>query len=296
MQRTRLTVAVLGAGKMGKWFARFFLSEGFRVVVADRKQEKLDNLKLELPVETAGFAEAAASADWVLLCTSIEALESVAKNIGDVIRPEQVVMDIASIKEGPVKIMHAYIKKGIVLGMHPVFGPGSKRVKNKVFILTPVDSKEEVFASELSAWLTKRGAKVFVMSPKRHDELMSVVLGFTHFIGLVTCDALLETPEFLETKRVAGTSYRLLYTLAEAPALEDPSFYAQLQLTLPKANELEQLFVQKAKEWLKEISKKDMEGLTTRMQRLREKLTAVNPSSVDSYEAMYRMLEATENS
>jgi len=36
-----MRTAVLGAGKMGVWLAKFFQSKGYSVVVADRKKEKL---------------------------------------------------------------------------------------------------------------------------------------------------------------------------------------------------------------------------------------------------------------
>ena len=35
-----MRIAILGAGKMGVWFAKFFLEEGYSVVVADRKKGK----------------------------------------------------------------------------------------------------------------------------------------------------------------------------------------------------------------------------------------------------------------
>ena len=93
-------------------------------------------------------------------------------------------MDICSIKESPVKIMHENIKEALVLGTHPVFGPGSNGVKHKAYILTPTNAKEEKFAEEFKNWLEQEEAHVFIMSPKKHDELMSIVLGFTTFSWL----------------------------------------------------------------------------------------------------------------
>ena len=43
-----MKIAVIGAGKMGVWFAKFFSSKGYDVMLADRKKEKLRNLK-DLP-------------------------------------------------------------------------------------------------------------------------------------------------------------------------------------------------------------------------------------------------------
>ena len=148
-------------------------------------------------------------------------------------------MDICSIKESPVKIMHQYIKEATVLGTHPVFGPGSNGVKHKAYVLTPTNSKENELAEHYKLWLEQEDAHVFIMTPKKHDELMSVVLGLPHFLGLVACETLLEQKNLPETKKVAGTTYRMLFTLAEATALETPDLYASVQTNLAELGEIE---------------------------------------------------------
>jgi prephenate dehydrogenase len=290
-----MRIAIIGAGKMGVWFAKFFLEEGYQVVVADRNKEKLSKLKNEIAVETADFVGAVQNADRVLICVSISALEAVLKTIGSSIREGQVVMDVCSIKDFPVKVMHKHVKAGLVLGTHPVFGPGSKGVKNKAFVLTPTNPKEREFAESFRKWLETKKARVFIMTPKKHDELMSVVLGFPHFLGLVACDTLLEQANYPETKKVAGTTYRMLFTLAEATALESPELYASLQLNLPELKKIEGLFVEKAEEWLKLIKQKDTAAITSKMEQLKGKLKKASGDYARSYEIMYRMLEAAED-
>jgi prephenate dehydrogenase len=132
------------------------------------------------------------------------------------------------------------------------------------------------------------------MSPKRHDELMSIVLGMPHFVGLVACDTLLEQPDFLETKKVAGTTYRMLFTLAEATALETPDLYASLQTSLPEMGKIEDLFIQKAEEWLKLVKQKDSAAIVEKLVKLKAKLMQTDSEFEKSYETMYKMLEATD--
>jgi len=289
-----MKTAILGAGKMGVWFAKFCKENGEQVILADRNDEKLARLGKELGVETADFAGAVKKADNVMLCVSISAFEDVVKKIASSVREGQPVIDICSVKEQPVKIMHQYIKKGLVLGTHPVFGPGSKGVRHKAFILTPTNAAERAFAEKYKGWLEKVGARVFVMSPKKHDELMSIVLGLPHFVGLVACDTLLEQPDFLETKKVAGTTYRILFTLAEATALETPDLYASLQTSLPEMGKIEGLFIQKAEEWLSLVKRKDSAAMIKKMAQLKAKLVKLDSEFEKSYETMYKMLEAAE--
>ena len=286
--------AILGAGKMGVWFVKFCRESGEEVILADRNDAKLARLGKELGVETADFTKAVQEADNVMICVSISAFEDVVKKIAPFVSEGQPVIDICSVKEQPVKIMHQHIKNGLVLGTHPVFGPGSKGVKHKAYILTPTNAQERAFAEKYKGWLEKVGARVFIMTPKKHDELISVVLGLPHFIGLVACDTLLEQAEFPETKRVAGTTYRMLFTLAEATALETPDLYASLQMSLPEIGRIEALFIAKAEEWLSLVKRKDSAAIVKKMAELRAKLVKLDSEFEKSYEIMYKMLEAAE--
>jgi len=287
-----MKVAIIGAGKMGRWFTRFFLEEGDSVVVSSRSEGKLLKLKEEFGVEIASNIDAVKKADRVLICVPIENFEEVVKEIHSHVRPNQVVMDICSVKEMPVKVMHEYVKAGVTLGIHPVFGPGVKSVKGQSFILTPTVKKEEAFAENFKGWLEERGANVFIMSPRRHDELMSVVLGLPHFLGLVVCDALLDYGNFLEMEKVGGASYRMLLTLAEAVASEETEFYASLQMMLPEVEKIEGLFLEKAREWLDIVRRRDRLAFAKKMELVKKRLRKVNPDYAKSYEIMHRLLEA----
>jgi prephenate dehydrogenase len=289
-----MKTAILGAGKMGVWFAKFCKENGETVVLADRKAQKLPKLAKELEVKTTvNFTEAVKEAELIIVCVSISSFEEVIKTIAPYIRDGQVVMDICSIKEYPVKVMHENIKHGLVLGTHPLFGPGSSGVKGKAYILTPTNPEEEKYADKFKGWLEKVEARVFIMPPKKHDELISVVLGLPHFLGLAVCEALVERKDFAETKEIAGTTYRMLFTLAEVTALETPDLYASLQTKLPDSS-IEDLFMTKAKDWLELVKNKDADAIIKRMEQLKAKLKEADTDFAQSYEVMYRMLEATE--
>jgi prephenate dehydrogenase len=273
-----MKIAVIGAaGKMGLWFTKFFLEQGASVIVSGRTKKKLLKIKDESDVEVADNATAVKNADRVLICVPIENFEEVVKEIQSYVKPNQVIMDICSIKEFPVAVMHKYIPKATTLGTHPMFGPSVYGIKNQNFILTPTNAKEKQFANDFKAWLEKKKAKVSIMSPRKHDELMSVVLGLSHFVGMVACDTLVSKGDFAEMKKVAGPSFKLLSTLAERVASQDPNFYASLQTNLPNIDEIEGLFYQKAGEWLDIIRKKDQSMLADKMKSVKAKLEKANP-------------------
>lgn len=289
-----MKTAVLGAGKMGVWFAKWCKEKGDAVVLADRKPEKLAKLKDELGVEVADFPTAVKDADRVLICVSVSSFEEIVKKIAPSIHKGQPILDICSIKEYPVNVMHQFLKGALVLGTHPVFGPGSSGVAHKAFVLTPTNPEEEAYAEEFKKWLEKEQAHVFMMSPKKHDELMAIVLGFPHFLGLAACETLLEQPSFAESKQLAGTTYRMLFTLAEAVALETPDLYANIQTKLAGIDKIEEAFIANAEGWLKLMKKKDSAAIIERMDKLRTKLAKADSDYGKSYEVMYKMLQSTE--
>jgi prephenate dehydrogenase len=277
---------------MGRWFSGFLKREGYSVVVSSRTRSKVEALRDEFGVEVADSNVAAIEgADWVLLCVSLDGLEPVLKEIGSHVRSGQVVLDICSVKEIPVNLLHKYVKNGITLGTHPVFGPGAKSIRGQNFVLTPVNGEEEKFAREFKGWLEERGANVVVTSPRKHDELMSVVLGFPHFLGLVAGDTLLDYSNFVDAKGVAGASYRLLLTLAEAVASEEPGFYSSLHMSLPEVEKIEGLFLEKVEEWLDLVKHKDCAGFSRKMEQVKKRLKKLDPDYDRYYRVMYRLLD-----
>ncbi|HUV46350.1 MAG TPA: prephenate dehydrogenase/arogenate dehydrogenase family protein, partial [Dehalococcoidia bacterium] len=127
-----MKIAIIGgSGKMGRWFANFLLKEGKEVIITGRNERKLLAAKRQLGVEVATNVEAVKSADAILLSVPIDNFEEVVEQISPYMRPEQVIIDITSVKVFPVETMHKHIKAGLTLGTHPVFGPGARSIANQ---------------------------------------------------------------------------------------------------------------------------------------------------------------------
>lgn len=264
-------VAIIGGtGKMGQWFCDFFLKEGFEVIASARRKEKLLRLARQIPIKVAADnVDAVKRADTIVLSVPPQNFEAVVKEIAPHMRASQKILDITSIKEMPVKVMHKHIRRGLILGTHPVFGPDvDPRGQN--FVLTPTNSKEKRFAAELDRWLSTRGFVVSILSPKRHDQLMSIVLGLAHFIGLAACEAILKSGDIKTLEKTGGSSYRLLINLAKRVVASDPELYSVLQISLPAAER--ERFVKIAGDWLRLIKKRDTAAFVKRMAYLAKRL------------------------
>jgi len=287
-----MKIAILGgSGKMGRWFASFLLKDGKEVIITGGNQRKLLEAKQQLGVEVATNVEAAKTADAILISVPIDSFEKVVEQIHPYTHPEQVIIDITSIKAFPVEVMHKHIKTGLVLGAHPMFGPGARGIANHNFILTPTNEKEEILAQKARQYLETRGAKVTLMAPQEHDEMMAIVLGLSHFIAIVSADTLLSVDKLRQMTAIGGPSYKLLLTLVEGVISEDPEFYASLQMSLPNMTEIEKLFQRNAKTWVDLVESKDKQEFVERMNALRDRLEKVNPDFGKGYENMYKLVE-----
>ena len=288
-----MKIAIIGGyGKMGRWFANFLLKDGKEVIIAGRNKGKLLEVKQQLSVEvTTNNAEAVKNADVVLISVPIGSFDEVVKQIAPYTHPEQVIVDITSIKAFPVETMHKHIKTGLVLGVHPMFGPGARDIANQNFILTPINEREKTLALKIKEYLEARGARATLMTPQKHDEMMTIILGLSHFIALVSADTLLSFDNLKQMKDIGGITYKVLLTLVESVISEDAEFYASLQTSLPKMAEVEKLFQRKAKVWAELVASKDRQQFVKRMTALKNKLEKEAPDFHKAYENIYRIVE-----
>jgi len=274
---------------MGRWFARHLLAEGDEVVISGRTESKVMEARRELGVDTASSVEAVKDADVILLSVPIEAFEDIVVELAPHIQPEQVVVDVTSVKVMPVAAMHRHLKTRLVLGTHPLFGPGAKGITGQNFVLTPTNNEEEALAEKVRDYLETRGARVSLMTPEEHDDKMAVILGLSHFIAVVAADTLISSNKVAQPTALGGITYKVLLTLVESVISENPELYASIQMNLPGVAEIEALFQEKVAEWAEMVRKKDRGAFIRQMKTLKSRLEKNNPDFGKAYENMYRL-------
>lgn len=280
-----------GGGRMGRWFSGLLKREGFEVIITGSSGPQLQETAKRLGVLTATTIEGVAQADTIILSVPINSFESVVKDITPYVRPEQKVVDITSIKVKPVEIMHRYFKDHEVLGTHPLFGPGAKSLTGMNFVLTPTNKQEDCFAQKVRSFLEARRAHVTLMSPGDHDDMMTVILGLSHFIALVTADTLAGVTDLKKLETIGGITYKVLLTLVESVISEDPDLYAAIQTSLTKLPELENQFLKNGVSWAKIVKVKDSERFVERMNALKKTFAGVADFGL-SYQDMYKLAES----
>jgi len=274
---------------MGRWFARHLLDEGNEVIISGRTESKVREAEKELGVDAASNVEAVKDAEVILLSVSIDTFEDVVVELAPHIRPEQVVVDVTSVKAMPVAAMHRHLKTKQVLGTHPLFGPGARGISGQNFVLTPTASEERALAEKVRDYLEKRGASVSLMTPEEHDDKMAVILGLSHFIAIVAGDTLLNSNKVVQSTKLGGITYKVLLTLVESVISENSEMYASIQMNLPGVPDIEALFQEKVAEWAEVVKNKDRDAFIRRIKTLKSRLEKDNPDFGKAYENMYRL-------
>ncbi len=287
-----MKIAVIGgAGKMGTWIARFLLSETIDVVLVDSNKDRLAAACTEIKVPGTTDFKAVSDADLIIISVPINAFESIAEALSPFVRKGQIISDVTSVKAMPVEVMHKHFAECLVLGAHPVFGPGAKGIEGHNIVLTPTGDEEMMLAEKAKTFMEERGARVELMTPAEHDRRMAAVLGLAHFIAIVSGDTLLNIDRLADMEIASGITFRVLMTLVASVLGEDPALYAAIQTSLPELPAFETDFIKKASQWAELVKQKDSAEFTRRMSELRSKLGQISLTPGEAYRDMYRITD-----
>jgi prephenate dehydrogenase len=212
-------VAIIGGqGQMGRWFTRFFESQGLEVLVAD----------LDTPQTSQ---EVARQADVVIISVPIPKVKEVVQAVAPHLRPEAALMDLTSVKQGPVSTMLDHFP-GEVVGTHPLFGPGEDSIAGRTMVLCP--GRGERWFTWLKTLLEDAGAQVKITTAAEHDRLMAVVQGLAHFILIALEMAIRQLGVPLQDlEDFATPTFATLHNLARRLLSQDATLYACIQLQNP---------------------------------------------------------------
>ncbi|ABR56602.1 Prephenate dehydrogenase [Methanococcus aeolicus Nankai-3] len=246
-----------GTDGLGKWFAKYLSSKGYSVIVSGRDKEKGEAVEKELGViYTQDNIEATKKGDIVILAVPINITEWMIKELAPHVRENCVLMDITSIKEIPTKAMLKYAKKDtFIMPTHPMFGPSTPSLRRQVVILTPPTKEHEnnPWFIKIKNFFEEEGARVIIIPPEKHDKIMGVVQGLTHYSYIVLGSTLRELNiDIKESRKYASPIYELMINIIARIIGQNPYLYADIQMHNPQINDIHQTFINEC-EKIKEI-------------------------------------------
>ncbi len=222
-------VAVIGAGGMGSWFARFFKSRGDSVIVSDRDRRKARSLASRIRARCASSnAQAARESDIVIIATPVNVVSDVIKEIVPILRRNTLLCDVCAVKSAVIPALRSAERRGIrVASIHPMFGPLASGLRDKVIVVAcigkdrrGIDMVKRVF----------QGARIFLADPDAHDKQTALTLALPHFLNMAFASAISRKRKLAEVRKFAGRTFHLQMLLAETVATE-PDTTADIQIT-----------------------------------------------------------------
>ncbi|MEM1586117.1 MAG: prephenate dehydrogenase/arogenate dehydrogenase family protein [Candidatus Bathyarchaeia archaeon] len=285
-----MIVAIIGgAGRMGVWFARYFLEHGHEVIISDvrvdraREVAKLMNVKL-----AESNVEAARKASLILVSTPIDVTPEVLTEILPEIDKDAIVVEISSLKSRVLPTLKRAAERGIrALSLHPLFGFGAQKLSSEKIALVPVvdpiaekDLAEKIFPE----------AAIIPVNWNLHERAMALILALTHFVNIVFASIIGEE-DIDMLKRLGGTTFTLQFILSEAVMSEEPSLYASIQMDNKYAATYLDKLIKRVMDLKGIIEKKDYDAFINFYVGVRN-LLSKDADFVKAYEKMYNALKA----
>ena len=146
---------------------------------------------------TASIAEAASSADVVVLATPLEAMKQVFEQIADIISEYTVITDTGSAKGSVIKVAQTVLGDKIsqFVPGHPIAGAEKSGVEagladlyqNRRVIITPLESTDPEAVAKIESMWQACGASIEYLGVEHHDKVLAATSHLPHMLayGLV---------------------------------------------------------------------------------------------------------------
>ncbi|MDZ4309664.1 MAG: prephenate/arogenate dehydrogenase family protein [Cypionkella sp.] len=189
-------VALIGLGLIASSMAHAMRANGLAgQIVGHAKSAETRATALELGLcdhVYATAAEAVQGADLVVLAVPVGAMAAIAEEIGPHLMPGCTVTDVGSVKQAVIAAVAPYIPESVqFIPGHPMAGteysgPRSgfaTLFQNRWWLLTPAPQVDPEALARLQSLLVGMGAKVNLMDPPHHDQVLAVVSHTPHLIA-----------------------------------------------------------------------------------------------------------------
>ena len=217
----RRALVIGGAGKMGRWFADFFASQGFTTTIADVTVD-------DGPNQFKNWTDAGVDFDVIVVAAPLAVSGRILAQLA-VLKPRGLVFDIGSLKSPLLDGLKELRAAGCrVTSLHPMYGPDTRLLSGRHLIFCDAGDAEatadakELFAATMVEQLD--------MGLDDHDRLISYVLGLSHALNIAFFTALAESGEAApKLAKLSSTTFDSQLLVSAAVAQDNPHLYFEIQ-------------------------------------------------------------------
>ena len=280
------SITIIGAGgKMGQWFAKYFTSIGYDVIGFDSEVQITD----KTVKKATSLVGSVLSAEIVLLCTPTRRTPEIIRLIAKEMRRGSYLIEITSQKSKTAAALLKIPSKINPVCIHPMFGPGAKRIKGQNIISIPIkDAKKEL--SLIKSLF--EGANFVTIDAAEHDKKIAIILGLTHLMNLVFANIISKDDKSSLTERMSGTTFKIQKILTESIMTESTDLIETI-IANPEIRRAAEEFWKDIGRLLTDIQEGKSEDITNYIRTVQENL-ARNSNLEDSYKKLNTMVNAIE--
>jgi prephenate dehydrogenase len=194
-------IAIIGTGLIGGSIGLGLKERGLATTiigVGHRKASLNKALKIKAIDEgTTSIEKAVKNADIIILATSVSLIPDHAKKIIPLMKKSAILTDVGSTKSYIVSHINNEIKsrcgreKPNFIGAHPLAGSEQRGIESarsdlfegSVCVLTPTSLNSKQGITRLSSMWKALGARISIMTPSKHDEVLALVSHLPHFVA-----------------------------------------------------------------------------------------------------------------
>ncbi|MEM8984065.1 MAG: prephenate dehydrogenase/arogenate dehydrogenase family protein [Pseudomonadota bacterium] len=218
----RRVLIIGGAGKMGRWFVRYFQSLKFHVIVADPTPCDIAD------AQVTDWQSAGVDVDIIVVATELAISAKILAELAEA-RPAGLVFDIGSLKSPLRNALEQAAANGVqIASLHPMFGPTTRLLSGRHMIFVDAGCAPATAAAKqlFSATMVEQ----VDMQLDEHDRLIAYVLGLSHAANIAFFTALAESGEAAPRLReLSSTTFDAQLRVAREVAAESPSLYFEIQ-------------------------------------------------------------------
>ncbi len=280
------TISILGiGGKMGRWFAKYFLENGFEVMGYDIEED----FNIKSVIKANSLVGAVLKAEYVILCTPTRRTPEIIRLIAKEMKRGSYLIEISSQKSKTSVSLAKMPKKINPICIHPMFGPGIKKIKGQNIISIPIkDAKNELTVAK-SLFV---GANFVTIDAFEHDKKIAVILGLTHLINITFANILAKDDKISLTEKMSGTTFKVQKILTESIMTESPELIETI-ISNPEIRRVAEEFWKDIGRLLTSIQEGKSEEILTYIKTSREKLEK-NSDLEGSYKKLTTMVNSIE--
>jgi prephenate dehydrogenase len=178
-------IAILGHGRFGRALADLMADAGLTVRALDPHAD--------VPPErrAASLEELVSGADVVIVSVPVAAMPAALASLRPLLRPEQLVIDVGSVKVHPIDAMKAALGTEIPwVGTHPLFGPTSlAHAERPLRVVICPNPMHPTAAARARALYERIGCWTLEQDAHAHDKAMAETHALAFFVAKGMLDA-----------------------------------------------------------------------------------------------------------